>query len=297
VRGLDFDTANRAQTPFNLVPLATTWITNAAKAKGQTLTQDQIETQLVAITGLDRKFLKPLTDDLSETEDITAKGTEVELNLNANRYWTAKLNFTRQESINTNIAPGLVSWIAERMPVWQKIIDPELNRPWFTERYGNINSASQLLAANVTAPLGVALASQGKSRPQVRRYRLNAATSYQLAGLTEQSFLKRVSIGGAARWEDKGAIGYYGVQQLPAVITDLDPNRPIWDKSHLYLDAFMSYRTRLWREKVGATFQLNVRNLTEGGRLQPISAYPNGRPAAFRIIDPRMFILTTTFDL
>jgi hypothetical protein len=221
----------------------------------------------------------------------------VELNLNANRYWTAKLNFTRQESINTNIAPGLVSWIAERMPVWQKIIDPELNRPWFTERYGNINSASQLLAANVTAPLGVALASQGKSRPQVRRYRLNAATSYQLAGLTEQSFLKRVSIGGAARWEDKGAIGYYGVQQLPAVITDLDPNRPIWDKSHLYLDAFMSYRTRLWREKVGATFQLNVRNLTEGGRLQPISAYPNGRPAAFRIIDPRMFILTTTFDL
>ena len=297
VRGLDFDTPNRAQTPFNLVPLATTWITNAARARGQTLTQDQIDAQLVTITGLDRKYLKTLTDDLSETEDITAKGTEIELNLNATRFWTAKLNATRQESINSNIAPGLVSWIAERLPVWQKIIDPELNRPWFTERYGNINSASQLLAANVTAPLGVALASQGKSRPQVRKYRVNAATSYQLAGLTEQKYLKRVTVGGAARWEDKGAIGYYGVQSLPAIVTDLDPNRPIWDKSHLYLDAFASYRTRLFRDKIGATFQFNVRNLTEGGRLQPISAYPNGRPAAFRIVDPRLFIFTATFEL
>ena len=297
VRGLDFDTPNRAQTPFNLVPLATTWITNAARARGQTLTQDQIDAQLVTITGLDRKYLRTLTDDLSETEDITARGTEIEVNLNATRFWTAKLNATRQESINSNIAPGLVSWIAERLPVWQKIIDPELNRPWFTERYGNVNSASQLLAANVTAPLGVTLASQGKSRPQVRKYRVNAATSYQLAGLTEQKYLKRFTVGGAARWEDKGAIGYYGVQQLPAVVTDLDPNRPVWDKAHLYLDAFLSYRTRVWRDKVGATVQLNVRNLTEGGRLQPISAYPNGRPAAFRIIDPRLFILTTTFEL
>jgi len=48
---------------------------------------------------------------------------------------------------------------------------------------------------------------------------------------------------------------------------------------------------------VGLTLQLNVRNLQEGGRLQAISAYPNGRPGAFRIVDPRQFILTATFDL
>src|SRR5262249_51856207 len=160
---------------------------------------------------------------------------------------------------------------------WQKLIDPELNRPWFTERYGNIASASDILAANVTAPLGIAKATDGKSRPQVRRYHVNVLSSYRLAGLTENKWLKRVSVGGAARWEDKGAIGYYGVQQLPAVITDLDPNHPIWDKSHLYVDAFASYRTRLFADKVGATIQLNVRNLGENGRLQPIAAYPNGR--------------------
>ena len=49
--------------------------------------------------------------------------------------------------------------------------------------------------------------------------------------------------------------------------------------------------------KISATFQLNVRNLQESGRLQPISAYPNGRVSGYRIIDPRQFILTASFDL
>ena len=35
----------------------------------------------------------------------------------------------------------------------------------------------------------------------------------------------------------------------------------------------------------------------ENGRLQAVAVNPDGRPYAFRIIDPRQFILTTTFDL
>ena len=297
LRGLDFDTPNRAQTPFNLVPLATGWVTRAAAAKGQTLTKDQVDTQVATLIGLDKKYIPTLTDDLAETEDVVAKGTEVEINYNPTTHWTLKLNVTRQESINSNMAPGMTAWIAERMPVWQKLIDPELNRPWFTERYGNIASASELLAANVTAPLGVAKATEGKSRPQIRKYRANLSTSYRLAGITDQKYLKRFTVGGALRWEDKGAIGYYGLQQLPAIITDLDPNRPVWDKAHLYIDSFVTYRTRLFADKVGTTLQFNVRNLQEGGRLQPISAYPNGRSSGFRIIDPRQFIVSATFDL
>lgn len=297
VRGLDFDTPNRAQTPFMLVPLATTWVTNAARARGQTLTQDQIDAQVSSLTGLDRKYLTTLTDDLGETDDVVAKGLELELNYNPNNFWTVKCNAVRQESINSNISPGLRSWIAERLPIWQRIRDPELNVDWFTYRYGNVNSASQLLAANVTAPLNTALASEGKSRPQVRKYRVNLSSSYRLAGLGDYRWLKGFTVGGALRWEERGAIGYYGLQQLPAQITDLDINRPIYDKSHLYVDALVSYRTRLFAQKVGTTLQFNVRNLQEDGRLQAISAYPNGRPSGFRIIDPRQFIFTATFDL
>jgi hypothetical protein len=94
----------------------------------------------------------------------------------------------------------------------------------------------------------------------------------------------------------KGAIGYWGKQQVPSVITEYDPYRPLYDRAHLYVDGFAGYRTRLFRDKVGATFQFNVRDLTEGGRLQPIVADPDGSIAAWRIVSRRQFIFTTTFD-
>jgi hypothetical protein len=49
--------------------------------------------------------------------------------------------------------------------------------------------------------------------------------------------------------------------------------------------------------KVNTTLQFNVRNVQEGGRLQAISAYPDGTPNAYRIIEPRQFILSASFDL
>lgn len=55
---------------------------------------------------------------------------------------------------------------------------------------------------------------EGKSRPQIRRYRMNFLTNYSLAGLTDNRFWKGFNVGGAVRWEDKGAIGYFGKQHF-----------------------------------------------------------------------------------
>ena len=63
-----------------------------------------------------------------------------------------------------------------------------------------------------------------------------------------------------------------------------------------YVDLFTSYRLKVWN-RANATLQLNVRNVQENGRLQPVSAFPDGTPNAFRIVDPRQFILSATFDL
>ena len=104
-------------------------------------------------------------------------------------------------------------------------------------------------------------------------------------------------MGGAVRWEDRAAIGFRGAQQLPAIITTLDANQPIWDKTHTYLDAFVAYRTRLFSDKVGFTLQLNARNVSESGHLQPVAVEADGRVSAYRIIDPRLFVLTATFSL
>jgi len=63
------------------------------------------------------------------------------------------------------------------------------------------------------------------------------------------------------------------------------------------VDAFISYKTKFWRDKVGTTFQFNVQNLGENGRLQPIGAFPDGSISTYRIVDPQKFIFSVSFDL
>jgi len=115
-----------------------------------------------------------------------------------------------------------------------------------------------------------------------------------------------MSVGGSLRWIDKGSIGFYGLGydpskdlRLPAnKILQLDPNRPIYSPAQTYVDLFVSYRTKLFHDKVGATFQLNVKNVGEsGGGLQATSAFLDGSPSTYRIVDPRQFILSASFDL
>ena len=235
-------------------------------------------------------------------DDTLARGFEFEANFNPTNAWTAKINITKQETLNERIAPELQQWVSERMPVWQSIIDPTTGRPWYTSTYGTgtnaaTSSAVNFMNANVTSQINQLRATEGQIRPQVRKYRVNVSTNYRLSGLTDHKWLRRFNVGGAVRWEDKGAIGYYGAQQPPAIVTSYDLTRPVYDKGHTYIDLLLGYRTRLFRDRVNARVQLNVRNVTEDGRLQPVAAFPDGRPFAYRVVEPRVFILSATFDL
>ena len=64
------------------------------------------------------------------------------------------------------------------------------------------------------------------------------------------------------------------------------------------VDVFVTYRMKLFADKVRANLQLNVKNVQEdGGRLQKTSAFFDGRASTYRIVDPRQFILSASFDL
>jgi outer membrane receptor protein involved in Fe transport len=288
-RQIDFDKGGGSGTTFNLIPVATGWVERA----NPTWTQAQVAAEVARIVQLDPEYIAALPEEqLVETEDVSARGQELEIFYSPSDNWSVKFNLTRQESINSALSPGITNYLNARMPVWTSIIDPETGLNWWKSNYPT-RSAETWFTGVVQPPMELAQAEQGKSRPQIRKYRANLLTSYRLSGLTDHRILKNFRVGGALRWEDKGAIGYYG---LGDPITRLDRTRPIYDKAHLYPDAFVSYRARLFANKVSTTFQLNVRNLTEGGRLQPIRANPDGMPNTYRIIDPRQFILTSTFD-
>ncbi|OYU99530.1 MAG: hypothetical protein CFE26_25510, partial [Verrucomicrobiales bacterium VVV1] len=124
--------------------------------------------------------------------------------------------------------------------------------------------------------------------------------------ISDNQILKAMSVGGSVRWSDKGSIGFYGLGYDPAKdltlasnrILQLDPHRPSYSPAAPYVDLFVSYRTKLFGDRVRANFQLNVKNVQEsGGGLQATGAFFDGRPSTYRIVDPRQFILSASFDL
>ena len=252
---------------------------------------------------------------IAATNDVTAKGTELEVNYNPSNYWTVAMSGTRTESITTNVSNSVQNWIDERMPVWMSIVDTNSNvannvdtdkanwgwatttdnpqRLWWLHSYNGSQTPEQNYKIFIKAPYSVIKQQEGKSKPSIRKYAWKFSTSYQLAGIFDNQFLKKFRVGTSVRWEDRGAVGYL---LKDGSYEELDANRPVWDKQHWYVDGFLSYRTRLFDNKVGVTTQLNVRNIQESGRLQTIGVFPDGTPSAYRIVDPRQYILSVAFD-
>ncbi|MEO6567302.1 MAG: hypothetical protein ABIO94_00955, partial [Opitutaceae bacterium] len=193
------------------------------------------------------------------------------------------------------------------LPTWETIIDPRTGAKWLDQGYNGDapQTGSQtprgFLQGNIVAPINLARAIQGKNRNQIREWRFNTSGSLRLAKYApEGSFLRNITIGGSARWEDGATIGYYGIPVNGDIsaATEYDPERPILDKARWYFDGFARYDTRFKGDKIRMRVQLNVRNIQESrAHLLTVGAYPNGDPHTFRVVDPRTWILTTSFDL
>jgi len=148
------------------------------------------------------------------------------------------------------------------------------------------------------SPYLVGVANAGKPRTQVRKYRWSTVTNYDFT----EGRLKNFNIGGAVRWEDKASIGFGGkapatTGNFAGAILELDPDKPYYDKARFYIDLSAGYRFRLLGDKLRGKVQLNVRDAFEDGRLQRVAVNPDGSTFAYRIINPRQFILSTSFDL
>jgi hypothetical protein len=308
---------------WNLESRATDWVTELNPG----WTAAQIDAEVSKIMGLSTEFRKAMEasgdrGQIAATQDIQAKGDELEIYFNPTRAWTISGSVTKLETVNKNAGSTIEDWIDSRMPIWETVEDPRFTQSspgganiptgatghllWrhirgtqFTPYgYNNNNSAATNYTTFVEGPLAVYRQLEGRPRPQMSKYTAKFSTRYRLSGITEHRILSNMTVGGSMRWTDKKAIGFRGVQSLPAMITALDPNKPVYTPATTYIDMFVAYRTRLFSDRVRANFQLNVRNVGEkGGGLLPTQVFPDGTPLAYRIIDPRQFILSASFEL
>jgi outer membrane receptor for ferric coprogen and ferric-rhodotorulic acid len=285
------------------------------KAANPALTDSQVFDEFVKQSGLSAATINAFSGNsinppIAASNDVAARGTEVELNFNPNRFWTVSANMSDTKAYVKNVSSTLQKWIDQRMPIWTSLVDQaadinwtaaqlaaEPQHLWWTHNYGGSQTAQQNFVSFVQTPYSVIKQLEGQANPQTARWAAKLSTNFKVAGISQNHILRNFNVGGAVRWQSRAAIGFYGVADANGIYQTIDTKRPIWGTDHYYFDALVAYRTKIWSDRIGATFQVNAQNIFEGeGRLQAVGAYPDGTPNNFRIIDPRQFIVSAIFD-
>ncbi len=286
---------------------------------------DQLEDEAAAIWGLPFDYYTDI-GSIYATRDAVAEGVEVQLTYNPNRNWTMKFTAGEQETKYSNVLKEFDAWYDVRYPVWSSaraadfllpqyaqyaqpfVADNgrEYNYGSFLSSYGyrneirlenadNITNPQQYYDAVVLPQYAIARDLDGQAAPGQRKYRWSFLTNYTF----DEGRFKGFSVGGSARWEDKAVIGYYGKVNPGSGNPDLtlsDTSRPIYDSSNTYVDLWISHTTKVFNDRVRMKTQLNVVNVFEDGGLQTVGVNYDGSPNAYRIVDPRQFILSTKFE-
>jgi hypothetical protein len=306
VLGLDFHPGGQ-NLSFNLYDAATGW----EQALHPEYSPEQAQAAAAKRIGYTPEYIADASGkSISDVNDAVSRGWELELQFNPTRNFTLKVTGNQQEAIDSNVSLFIQQYIDQRLPLWTTIRFPTDVLPdgtqlpnagqlWWETSQGSQRIPRDYFTGNVQTPLNLAITTQGKKKPQTREFRVNALTKYQLAGIAgENKWLRNMAIGGAYRWASKGAIGYLaGPPDSDGIVRSLDKTKPYYDKPVGNIDVYLNYSTRLFRDRVRANFQLNVKNVTESGHLQGVAVNPDGQFWQYRIIDPRQFIFTASFDL
>lgn len=280
-------------------PGLTDWYITRLQILNPSLDQATLVAQTLQATGADYDYLRShINKTHGDASNSYSHGKEIEITYNPTSYWRMKLTGSQETPLNGILSPAVQSYIDSRMPTWTTIKDPVTGNTWWTTAEDNGTIPNTFFINNVVAPLKLAIALQGKRRSQTREYHISYLTNLSLAGVTDRAWLKPLDIGGSVRWESKASIGYLGAAaDADGIVREYNPNAPVWQKGDYFTDLFAKYRLRFYNNKVQATIQLNVNNVFENGHLQAVQVNPDGSPWAFRIVDPRQFILSVKFDL
>jgi hypothetical protein len=288
--------------PWDLEQEGTQWILAKNPGMDVEAARQAAITQYLAPVGIDSATIDRVRqlggNGFAEINTVTSTGYEFELNYNPTNYWTMKVTAAEQKAIDSQLSQYMNQFFAKNLAYLQGITDPTTGGNWWTTTIGTSTTGAPntWYIANIYTTLSQASVNAGKPRQQTREWSFTGTTNFRLAGITENKWLKQLSVGGAVHWADKAAVGYYGIADPDGVMRSFDRTRPIFDKARYTVDFLAQYDLRLFN-KVRTHLQLNVINALEDGRLQPIAYNPDGQAWNYRIVDPRQFILSATFDL
>ena len=227
---------------------------------------------------------------ITDTQDIDAKGFEGELIFNPTRNWRIAFNAARQQTTLTNIAPRLTNLLNT---VWIPHLDKFGHLDWNTPvQEVNGNTTSQQVNDRLLDYFAIK-GNEGKPNPEQREWRFNFITNYQF----REGLMKGWSIGGAARWEDEFAGGYPILTDPDTGLIRPDVANPYFGKSKLSFDLNFGHRRKIWKD-IDWRMQVNIRNIQnlDNSDVEATRFQPDGTVARARYSAPSQFWLTNTFS-
>jgi outer membrane receptor protein involved in Fe transport len=311
------NTFDSSDDPWDLEQQGAQWAYSANPGAGPDAAIAAGRAAFLAPFGFDSAYIDRVREiglgNFAEVNTVISKGYELEVNYNPTRYWTLKFTAAQQEAIDSELSRNISGFFEDNIEALKAIVIPSnpytlangtAGKQWWTSGATSPTSTAtpqNFYFVNILTTLRQAAANENKPRPQTREYRFAATTNYKLAGFTSNKWLKNASIGGSLRWEDKASVGFFGLPStdpdVRGAIVEYDNSRPIYDKARVQVDLMAAYNFRMFSDKVHCKLQLNVQNVLEDGRLQPFVYNPDGSAWNYRIIDPRRFVLTASFDL
>jgi outer membrane receptor protein involved in Fe transport len=132
---------------------------------------------------------------------------------------------------------------------------------------------------------------EGSNLPEIRKWRFNLVSSYHFT----EGRLKPWAVGGAIRWQDKGAVGYHAFRNEYGQVVQ-DVHRPIYGPGEFDTDVFVSYSKRILENRVRWKVQLNVYNVLNDRKEIPTAIDDDLVVVASRVQNPLTFKLSSTFE-
>ena len=228
--------------------------------------------------------------NLAATQNQISKGFEAEITANITSSWRLMLNVSQQKTFVSDLATVMSTVVEEFNGRLQSARLGEVRQFSSNDSLSLVRSINETWLSGPIRNIRTARAMNNTIANEQREWRFIAVSNYQF----NRGYLKGIGIGGAARWEDKAAIGY-PTSILPGSTVPLPIlARPYYDRGLFGGDVWASYRRKIWQDKISWTIQLNIRNAIGEDSDIPVKINPDGTVAVIRIPNPRTVYLTNT---
>jgi iron complex outermembrane receptor protein len=226
-----------------------------------------------------------LNGTITDTMDIVTEGLEASVSYRPLPQWRISLLGSRNEAVRDRIQPSARLYMEEHFPTMLQhgdVLVPDRSDRPVSDVVNDMQNAMDFV-----------IAQEGRLQPEMREWKYSILTNYDF----QEGGLKGFSAGGYINWQDKSTIGY-AFDEIGAVNVDM----PFVGDSLLDTGLHFAYKRKIRNEKIDWKIQLNIRNLLDD--TDPVAVRADEHPTqndvaqnwAYRIVEPRSFVLTNTFS-